>query len=173
MICAKCGAQLGEKDIRMVQGEPDTAPSQCGIGFIDFQIGQRFVSAGVQCAQVDWPRCDRLEYLSVKGDLFLFTGKSVIKHEWQLGAEQPNARRIDSSGERQLGGESGVGIQGNLHAIRRLRWKMLQRCQRLTEFALVIDKRTKRLAQSRLRLEVYLARIAVCYDLLPVQGGER
>ncbi len=155
------GTQLGEKDLRVVQGNADAAPAQEGVVLVHREIGQRLVAANVQGAQGHWPGIEGGQDLAVDLYLLLFTREPVADHERHFGAVQ-----ADAVGTRLLGGvdvrqQAAVGVHRDDHAVLGGGRFQSQVSQPLGQLPLLVHQPLEFLAQLSTGLEEDLAPVAV------------
>ena len=84
---------LSKKNFRVVERHANTAPTQKRICFFNRKIRKGFVSTDIQGSHGDISRRESLQMLPVDRFLFLFSWKTIFRHEVNFGSIKTHALR--------------------------------------------------------------------------------
>ena len=99
---------LGKKNLGMVQGDPDAAPTQKRVVLLYGEVGQGFVATDIEAAHCHRQGREGLQLLPIHLPLLLLTGKFIPQQERHLGAIQAHALGTALQRRRQVGGQPGI-----------------------------------------------------------------
>ena len=109
------GAQLGVEDLGLVEGDPDPAPAEERVVFLDGEVGQRLVAADVERAHHHRLRGQRGQHVAVVAEQLLLAREGVADHVGELGAVEPDPFGAALEAQLDVGHQSRVDLE--LHRV--------------------------------------------------------
>ena len=156
--------QLGEENLRMVQGHAYAAPAQEGIRFLDGEVGQGLVTPDIQGAHRDGVGREGLELLAVNLAL-LFLGRKTLAHEeGNFGAVQAHALGAALQGTGDVCHEPRVHPQRDALIVGRHAGQTAQRLEIAIDLVVLVGDLAKATQDRRGRIQVDIAVVAVHHD---------
>ena len=84
-VGAQHRADLHQKDLRLIERDPNSAPAKARILFADRHIRQLFIRADVQRAQRHRFLVEHLQHALILGNLLLFRREAALQHKGDFG----------------------------------------------------------------------------------------
>ena len=161
------GPDLGEENLRMVQGHADTAPAQERVVFFNGEIGQRFVAANVQGAHGHRLGREGSQLAAIGLALLFLGGKAVAQQERHLGAIQAHPLRTLLQGAGHVRHQAGIDPQGHPVTVQGFTGLVPQRLEVPRQRHVLVQHLLEATLQLHRRIQVNRAVVTV-YDQFPV-----
>ena len=130
------GAHLREQNLRVIEGDANTAPAEKGIRFLDREIGQGFVAAHIQGAHGHGTGREGVQLLAVNLALLFLRGEALAHQEGDFRAVQSDP--FGAARARHIGHESRVDPQRQTLLVERDTGQLTQGLQIAVDLHIVI-----------------------------------
>ncbi len=145
----------------MIEGHPDSAPSQKWIGLFNREIRQRLVTANIQGAHCHRGGIKSLKLLPVELPLLLFTGKSIPEQKADFRAVKPDTLSTIFPRALHVGGNTRVHPQRHRAAIGRDGRLLRQRRQLLKQCFILGKQALEARQQINVRVDINPAIVTI------------